>query len=205
MFLLIIVSFVACNGQYPDWEKNTVKNGIEFKKLRYSITNNDTTIIGILKENTEIKQMPCKNTWVYFTSKWELTMFCLSEKKSIAGKNFEKDTWILMHPGNNYFSVVFNENKTIDGFLCLGGGGPKGIRTSFYNTGELLSFFTKNDIEISDIKCAGGVLNPITLYKNGALKSCKAAENFTIAGKHVKKGEKVSLSEKGELTEQPIL
>jgi hypothetical protein len=150
-----------------------------------------------LKNDTEINEMPCKKGWVHFAPNWQLTLFCLSEKTLIANRTFEKNTWIFTEPGNEYFGVVLPEKAKIDGYDCLGGGGSKGIQMSFYNSGELRSFFTKNDIEVSGVKCKGGILSPIFLHKNGKLKACKSAESITIKGFDIKKGAKMTFDENG--------
>lgn len=81
----------------------------------------------------------------------------------------------------------------------MGGGGAKGIQTTFYSSGRLREFFPVGDIEVGGIKCKGGVFNPVILHENGNLQMCTLKEQITLGEKTYKKGEVVKFDNQGNI------
>ncbi|MBP7460927.1 MAG: hypothetical protein KBA26_06525, partial [Candidatus Delongbacteria bacterium] len=175
----ILLLLMACG--YMSWEYNRSVHGVEFEKIRYAVNDQDTLcVIGKLKHNTIIEGYPCASDWAHFTGDWKLTLLRLSDSATIQNISFAEDTWILFRNGR--LMAVFPKDTEIQGHLCRGGGGPKGITTSFYPDGKLQSFFAPNDVKIGPIVCRGSVMHQIVLHANGSLKQATLANEQTIHG-----------------------
>lgn len=202
--ILLIVTTVClnitCNGQYTKWQKNIEINNIQFEKLRYSLSGTDTTnIIGFVKNDTEIAGFPCKAGWVHFTKEWDPTLLCLSAATTVHNLKLVPNSWILLHPEKEYFSVVFPKDTTVQGYPCKGGGGSKGARTGFYKSGKLRSFFATRDVQIDDVDCKGSIFHSVQLHENGKLKSAKLAKDLNFKGETIKNGTIIHLDDQGNM------
>lgn len=196
LFTLIVTS---CHGYYTVWEKNKEINGIRFQKLRYGIRDGDTlAIIGYLKTETQVAGYPCRADWIHFSKNWDLKLFRLSDEATINDFKYPKDAWIRVTDDRTVI-CVFPQATRVQGYLCKGGGGAKGIQTAFYQSGRLRSFFSDDAIWIQGIKCKGGVFSIIGLYENGNLKQCKLAQATEINGVQYKKNTKLLLDEGGRV------
>lgn len=196
LFTLIVTS---CHGYYTAWEKNKEIHGIHFQKLRYGVLDGDTlAIIGYLKTDTQVAGYPCRADWIHFTKNWDLKLFRLSDEAIINHFEYPKDAWIRFSDDRAVI-CVFPEATRVQGFLCKGGGGVKGIQTAFYQNGRLRSFFSDDAIWIQGIKCKGGVFSIIALHENGNLKECKLDQATEINGIRYKKNTKLFLDEDGRV------
>jgi hypothetical protein len=110
-----------------------------------------------------------------------LKEFCLSEDFDIFNVQLKKDTWVFFDD-EFQLTCVFPQETGIQRYKCKGGGGKKGIQTSFYSNGKLKSFFASGDLEINNVFCTGGVLNYIRLKRDGSLSRCKLAKKQEING-----------------------
>lgn len=200
IFLLVMV--ISCSyGQYTSWEYDKKVNDIDFAKIRYGINRNDTSvIIGFLKNKTVIQGYPCAADWVQFNKDWKLTLFRLNDKTVINNFEFPKNSWIRQN--NDKLVCAFPNDTVIQGYVCRGSGGAKGIQTSIYPNGKLESFFTKDNIKIGEINCKGGIFNNIILYNNGLLKECTLAEDQMIKGISYKKGTRINIDLNGNIIKQ---
>jgi len=171
LFCLIIVClFIVFCVPGRKWIKDIEINGIEFEKMRYSCNDRDTiSIIGFIKKNTEIEGYPCKKGWVHFTKQWKLKLFCLSESAIVENIPVPKGSWIIFTATNHYTTVVFPNNTFIQGFPVRGGGGVKGIRTRFDQTGKLVSFFPSKDFVRNNIQYKKSLIHPVIIAADGKL------------------------------------
>jgi hypothetical protein len=146
------------------------KEGMEFKKIRYSCNEEDTiSIIGFLKSDIDIDHYPCKRGWVHFTKDWELKLFCLYKAAEVENVDLPKGSWIIENQKDDYITVVFPADTTIQGFPVRGGGGVKGARTQFYKSGELKNFFPAQDFVLNGIQYRKSLLNYVKLTRNGQI------------------------------------
>ncbi|MBT3207847.1 MAG: hypothetical protein HN704_08755 [Bacteroidetes bacterium] len=198
VFVSIALVFFASCGNYTAWQYNISEYNIEFKKLRYSLDDQGKTqtVIGYLKSDTTIFGYPCQENWIHFTNEWQLELFCLSENFSISDNNFRKGSWIRIKH-NKGLICVFPEDTIVQGHYCRGGGGVKGVQTSFYANGKLKSFFSNENTKIDGVLCKKGLLSSIILYQNGLLKECNLAETQTVNGKEYKKRSRLSFDLEG--------
>lgn len=185
----VLLFFAACSNKYTKWQNDVETGGLSFTKLRYSVYNNDTlSIIGKLKTGSPKNTYPLKAGWVHFTKNWEPMLFCLDTDCNINSRRFKAGTWVSLHTGNEFFSVVFQKDTIIDGYKCKGGGGINGIQTSFYNSGQLRGFYTDRNITVDGFKCKCNLFHPIILDGEGKLKSCKLNERIFINDTLLRKG-----------------
>lgn len=197
MLLLVNAGYSA---GYTRWLRNVDTHNISFVKLRYCLEQADTlSIIGFLRTDTRIEGFPCRAGWIHFTRNWRPKLFCLAENYTFHDVAFERGTWILLYRLQNRFTVVIPKDTTIGGYLCKGGGGVKGIQTSFYNSGKLCEFFPAGTVTVDGIKCKGGVFHPVRLHENGNLAVGTLAEKTVIDGQTFRKGTVIRLDETGKL------
>jgi len=202
LIIFSILTGMSCiRGHYTKWEYNRNTHNIEFSKIRYGIADNDTiVIIGFLKSSTWVEGYLCEADWVHFTKDWKLIMFKMAETKTINNFQYPQNAWI--HIRNNTIICSLPHDTVIQGYLCRGNGGPKGIQTSIYPNGQLESFFTKGNIKINEINCKGGVFSNIVLYDDGRLKECTLSEEQSINKIKFKKGVRIHFDESGKCSEK---
>ncbi len=206
LFLLLLSPSLA--SQYTPWQYNVTKNGLEFEKIRFSVSQDDTlAIITYLKKNTEIGGVPIVADWVHFYPDWSLKLFKLSKDYDYQTRHLPKNTWVRASLDSSYFCVFENSWEKVSShpigsspfYICKGGGDSKGTQTSFYPTDELHSFYSPDNITIDNIKCRGGLLSPIFLHKNGSLKKCTLASSQIINEIEYKKNSKIELDTSGNV------
>lgn len=193
--IILWALFSSCLG-YTKWERDVEMNGIEFKKIRYSDSGG---IIAYLDKNTTIQGYPCKKGWVHFHENKDLKSFALEKSIKINYLEIPVGTWMTLNQDGLLSLCAFPDNIDIQGYLCRGTGGPKGVQVSFYESGALRVFFSPDPIEIQGIPCKGGVFNSIVLHENGDLKECTLSEPTEINYIEYDKGERLSFDIKGNI------
>ncbi len=199
LFLLMLAN--ACKERYTAWEKDKTVNDIGFSRVRYGMIENDTvTIIGFLKQPTIINGYLCSPDWVHMEKDGKLLLFRLEEPSEINHVTFPRETWVRFHDGN--LIVVFPRDTVIQGFFCRGGGGVKGVQTSFYENGSIREFYSNNTLIIDDVKCYSDPTNPIGLHDDGSLRYCTLAEPLEYDTGEIKKGTRIEIDEEGHIVAQ---
>ncbi|MEJ2051658.1 MAG: hypothetical protein P8Y60_17830, partial [Calditrichota bacterium] len=140
----------------------------------------------------------CAADWVHFTKGWQTKLLRLNEETVINNFKYPKDTWVIFTEERNVI-CVFPKSMKVQGYLCKGGGGVKGVQTAFYKSGRLRYFFSKQDVLVRGIQCKGGVLNIIGLYENGNLKECTLAQETEINGVKYRKNKKMFFHKDGRV------
>jgi hypothetical protein len=152
-----------------------------------------------MQDNQIIQGFPCEKGWIHFKKDWRLLSFQLNKNFKYKNTQLPAHTWIHF-PYNDEqsgFVCAFPFDYEIQGYICRGSGGFKGIQTGFYDSGKLRSFFPHEDITINGIPCRASLLSIVKLYENGNLKSCTLAEDYQAAGKKYKKGQVIELDIEG--------
>lgn len=198
MVLIITILLVISKFQ---WKHDININGIEFTKVQYQKNGKDTSYIyGQLKQTSIINNYYCAADWIKLSKDFKVLEFCLDKDSELKNLHLKKGTWIFL---NTPYTICVLPNSTIiQEYLCKGGGGKKGIQTSFYKTGELHTFFTPENITINNLLCKGGNLNYIELYKNGKLKQCTLAKAQSINEKNYKKNTIIRFNKKQEIIKE---
>lgn len=199
--LVALFIFTGCGTGHTGWQSDVVKDNMSFTKLRYTLNEQDTTsIIGLLKNDTEIMGIPCKAGWIHFTSQWKPKDFCLSRAHTFRNVDLPAEAWIAIHPDNDRFSVVYPTDTLIKGYNIKGGGGMNGVQTTYYSSGALRQFFPASEAVINDIKCQGGIFHPVTLHENGRLMSCTLNGEITAEDRTISSGTDIKIDTAGIIT-----
>jgi hypothetical protein len=186
--VFLLVSFFQCKSQFTKWESNKTISNIEFEKVRYKLSKQDTVlVIGYLKKETIIESYPCAEGLVHFTKSFNLQAFRLSSPLKLEKYEIEKDTWVSLEKAG-YYICSFPKEKTIQGFTCIGSKSEDGPKVTFDNQGNIRSFFSVSDVKIGDIYCSGGKSNEIGILKNGHLGYCKLSIDQNINDTNYKEG-----------------
>lgn len=196
--ILALSLFLSCSGQYTRWEHNVSVNGLEFKKVRYSVKSGDTTMtIGYLKSSAMVNGIFVSADWLHLDNENNPVLYRLEKERELSNFLFPAGTWIVKIPDG--IAAVFPADTIIGGHLCRGGGGANGIRTSFYSSGAIKYFYTSGVTDIGGVKCKGGTMHTISLHEDGTLSGCTLAEDHTFNDILFKKGEKVRFDESGKV------
>ena len=122
----------GCSSGYTGWKSDVVIDGMKFSRVRFSVSDGDTTtVIGYLKEDEDIKGFPCRAGWVHFDGGWLPGHFCLSRDHTVRNVDLQAGTWVNFTPDENIFSVVFADDTIFRGCRFPGQACPvlPGVRT----------------------------------------------------------------------------
>lgn len=197
ILILMGLAFYGCR----DWEYNIEKNGILFKKIYQSRDG----AVGYMTEGHTIQGFPCEKGWIHFKEDWELQSFQLSQDFNYKGTLLPARTWLHFPSGDPRTGYIcsFPYDYSVQGHVCGGSGGFKGIQTGFYNSGRLRSFFPPEDVMVDGVPCEASLFANVDLYENGNLKGCKLAEDYLLEGKKYKKGKTIQFDNSGAIKESP--
>jgi len=193
MAVICALSFDSCKS----WEYDVMKNGIHFKKMHQSSSGN---YICYMTENHTIQGFPCEKGWIHFRDDWQLLSFQLSRGFTYNGTILPAHTWIHYpyHSDRTGYICAFPDDYEVQGYLCGGSGGYKGIHTGFYGSGKLRSFFPPEDTVVEGVACRASLFASIKLHENGSIKSCKLAEDHQTSGCFYKKGDLIAFDKSGK-------
>jgi len=195
IFTAIIFLITLCSG-CKNWEYDIEKNGIHFDKISQSESG---TIIGFMSEDHYIQGFPCEKGWIHFKKDFSLQSFQINREFSFNNIVLPAHTWINMpYKNQTGYIVSLPFDYQIQGNLCGGSGGYKGIQTGFYSSGRLKSFYPPEDITVNGVPCEASILKSVNLYENGNIRDCKISEDYKIDGKTYKKGHLIELDESGK-------
>jgi len=177
------------------WEHDVIIKGIRFTK----ITRDSGNIIGFMAENSIVQGFPCEKGWIHFRKDFSLLAFSLSEEYGYRGAVLPAHTWILMphNESRKGYICSFPFDYTVQGHVCRGSGGYKGIQTGFYESGRLRSFYPPQNIVIDGVPCKKTLLFNVELHENGKLRRCRLSGNYIVNNKVYKKGSTVAFDENG--------
>lgn len=192
--IAVLVFFNGCKN----WEYNVEKNGIHFKKIYQSKGGTNT---GNMSENHDIQGFPCEKGWIHFKKDWKLLSCQLSKDIWYKNTDLPAHTWLHFpyHEGQTGYVCSFPFDYEVQGYLCGGSGGYKGIRTGFYDSGKLRSFFPSEDLIVGGVPCEASLLVNVKLFENGYIKSCKLAKNYQKDGITYNKGKTIVFDKNGKV------
>jgi hypothetical protein len=174
---------LGCKG----WERDVVRNGIHFEKIHQSAAG---THVGLMSADQEIQDFPCAKGWIHFRGNGELLSFQLSREHEFMNLRLPAQTWIHFpqDPDQGGYACVFPHALQVQGYLCRGGGGFKGIQTGFHPGGMLRSFFPPEDVLVDGVPCAASLLHAVRLHENGRIQGCRLAADHVQGGESYPKG-----------------
>jgi hypothetical protein len=184
---LVLLALLAITAGCSPWkvcvERDVVKNGISFETFReYS----DGRKVGTLTEDTMIDGWPCKRDFVDFYPDWRLYGLLLFRDCERNGVFMPAGTWVFPDKKGNPGNCIFPYDVEIQGHLCR--GGKIEVFTSFYASGKLKFFRTRDPEMIDGVTCKSSIFHGIYLHENGRLWKCKLNEPVRIGGEEYTKG-----------------
>jgi hypothetical protein len=169
-----------------DWQHDVTVQGVAFSKVR---VEDSGLVIGLLKEDTLIGGRPCKRGWVHLNAKGVPVGFTAAREIDVGRLKIPADTWVFQNQDGVVTVCAFPGDTEVQGHLCRGNGGPKGVQAAFYADGALKQFFLRRDTRIENIPCRAGIFGEsIELHENGRLKACVLSEDFMRDGHSYPKG-----------------
>lgn len=174
------------------WQHDVEVNGIPFKKYSANSVRGDN--IGYLAEDAIVQGYPCKAGFIALHDDLSLTLFTAASAIEFGDITVPPKTYVYINQGGHIERCAFPADVEIQGHLCRGGwGGPQGVTTSFYDSGKLRYFFSREDAEIDGVLCKGSLLHGIRLHEDGSLSECRSAAQQTVDGVTYGKGSEIKL------------
>ena len=199
LVLLQATALVLC-GCFP-WHYDVTEEGVAFNKVR---REGNGLLIGELREDTVIGGRPCKQGWVHLLASGVPVGFTAFREIDLGRLKIPADTWVFQNKDGVVTVCAFPRNFEVQGYLCRGSGGPKGVQTAFYPDGALKQFFLCSDTRIQGVPCRAGIFEEtIKLHENGRLKSCVLSEDLVRDGRTYPRGARLRFDPDGKITPWP--
>ena len=179
------------------WHYDVSEQGVVFTRVR---TEANGLLIGELKEDTTIGGRPCKRGWVHVTPNGVPVGFTASRAIDIGKLKIPAGTWVFQNKGGAVTVCAFPGDTEVQGHVCRGSGGPKGVQTAFYPDGALKEFFLRDDTRIQGVPCKAGLFDEsIKLHENGRLKGCILSGDYLGEGRTYPRGTKLRFDPDGRV------
>ena len=179
------------------WQYDVSEQGVVFTKVR---TENSGLMIGELKEDATIGGRPCKRGWVHVMPNGVPVGFTASMSIDLGRLRIPADTWVFQNKDGVVTVCAFPGDTEVQGHLCRGSGGPKGIQAAFYPDGALKEFFLRDDTRIDGVPCKAGILNEsIKLHENGRLMGCVLGADYLSGGRTYPRGTQLRFDPDGRV------
>lgn len=191
----------ACQAQAasPGWRHGVTLHGVAFARAR---TEANGLVIGWLEEDAVVRERPCHRGWLHLHPNGVPAFFNAAQAIDFGKFKVPAGTWIRQNPEGLVTSCAFPGDQEIQGHLCQGTGGPKGVGVAFYPSGALKQYFLRRDTVIQGVPCKSGVLRQsIQLYENGKLEGCTLSAPLEREGQHFPRGARIHLDEQGRIRE----
>jgi len=155
-------------------------------------------------EVAEVQGVSCFGSVEYYQD-GKLTCCTLAREDTLSGQPLPAGTVVHFTPDGYMDWCFLQQNTEIQGHLCRGEG--HGFMTGFHPNGQLKNAWLARDEAIQGIPCAkyrfmsvlfGGGENT-TFYDDGRLRYTTLAEDITLDGHKLKKGEEIRFSKDGRL------
>ena len=180
-----------------DWQYDVTIKGVAFSKVR---TEDNGLVIGQLKEDTLIGGRPCKRGWVHLRLNGVPVDFTASRDIDLGRFRIPAETWVFQNEQGVVTVCAFPRDTEVQGHLCHGSGGPKGVQAAFYPDGALKQYFLRHDTRIQGIPCKAGIFDEsIELHASGRLKACVLSEEFVSDGRTYPKGTRLRFDPDGRI------
>lgn len=190
---LAVLLLVSCS----EWQYDVTVKGVAFSKVKIEQRG---LVIGVLKEDTIIGGRACQRGWVHIHSNGVLAGFTAAKPIDLAKFTIPAQTWVFQNAQGIVTVCAFPGDTEVQGHVCRGSGGPKGVQAAFYPSGALKQYFLRRDTTIQDVPCQAGVFEQsVELHENGRLKACVLSEDFTRHGRIHPKGKRLQFDAEGRI------
>jgi len=196
MFVLVAVGLLFAAG-CSEWQHDVTLQGVTFSKVR---TVADGRLIGQIPADTVVQGRPCAQGWLHLHPNGVPAVFAATREIAMARFTIPAGTWVFQDRDGVVTICAFPQETLVQGHLCRGSGGAKGVQTSFYPDGALRQFFPVNPAVIDGVPCATGLIRgSIELHENGRLKSCMLGDDLVRDGVKLGKGTRIALTPEGRI------
>lgn len=184
-------------GRGADWRHDVTLHGVAFSRVK---TEPSGLLIGRIASDTVVRDRPCRAGWLHLRADGMPAAFTAACDIPLPRFTIPAGTWVRQHPDGTVAVCAFPRDTLVQGHLCRGTGGPKGVQTAFYPDGALKQFFLARPTRIDGVPCATGQLRGwVELHENGRLKSCRLGSDLVRAGRKLRKGTRINLAPDGSL------
>lgn len=190
-------SLLLTAGLAAGWQRDVTLHGVIFTKVR---TGADGIHIGQIDTETVVGGRACRAGWLHLHPDGTPAAFTAAREIPLARVTIPADTWVSQNPDGVVTVCAFPEDTLVQGHLCRGTGGPKGVQVAFYPDGALRQFFLARPATIDGVPCDTGLVRgAVELYENGRLKSCRLGQDLERDGRKLRKGTRITLSPEGQI------
>lgn len=168
------------------------------KPVEDSNLNTSGRSIMRLSEDVVVRGRPCKRGWLRLHPNGVPSSFTTSREIKFGKLTIPADTWVMQNENSLVLMCALPRDMEIQGVLCRGTGGAKGVQVEVYPSGALKRVFLAQDAVIQGVPCSSGLVSgAVDFQEDGRLKSCKLSDAYTFAGVTYKKGARLELSAVG--------
>jgi hypothetical protein len=191
------ISWLSATSPGAEWRYDATMHGIAFKQVK---TESSGLIIGLLDADTVISNRPCRRGWVHLHANGAVARFTAAEDIALERLRIPAGTWVAQDTTGVVMMCAFPRDTEVQGQLCRGTGGSKGVQVAFYSTGALKQFYLVRPTRIDDVLCDSGVVRgTVELYENGRVKSCLLAEDLQQDGETFRRGTRIEIDAGGRV------
>lgn len=188
---------LLATGLAAGWQRDVTLHGVLFTKVR---TDDAGLHIGHIDTETIVGGRACQPGWLHLHPDGTPAAFTAAHDIVLSRVTIPAGTWVRQNPEGVITVCAFPADTPVQGHLCRGTGGPKGVQTAFYPDGALKQFFPARPAPIDGVPCGTGLVRGwIELHANGRLKSCVLGETWVHAGRKLRKGTRLTFAPDGEL------
>jgi hypothetical protein len=196
LFLLLQGAAFILVGCFQ-WHYDVTEGGIAFDRVR---VEENGLLVGELKEDTLISGRLCKKGWIHVLSSGVPVAFTAARDFNAWRFTIPAGTWVFQNGAGVVTVCAFPRDLEVQGYVCRGSGGPKGVQTAFYADGSLKEFFLPHDTKIQGVPCRSGLINEaVELHPNGRLKACALSEDYVRDGRVYAKGTRLRFDRDGRI------
>lgn len=197
LLALLVATLLPANVHPADWQRDVTRHGVIFTKVR---TTADGLHIGHIDTETVIGGRACRPGWLHLHPDGTPAAFTAAHNIVLPRFTIPAGTWVQQDPSGIITVCSFPRDIIVQGHLCRGTGGAKGVQTAFFPSGALKQFFPARPTIIDEVPCGPGLTRGwVELHENGRLKSCLLGENWSNRGRQLRKGTRITLTPEGEL------
>lgn len=195
--LLGAASLLLTAGFAAEQQRDVTLHGVIFTKVR---TNADGLHIGEIDTETVVGGRACRAGWLHLYPDGTPAAFTAAQEIVLPRVTIPAGTWVNQSPDGVVTTCAFPEDTLVQGHLCRGTGGPKGVQVAFYPDGALRQFFLASAATIDGVPCDPSLTRGVVeLHENGRLKSCRLGQALERDGRKLRKGARITLSPDGRI------
>ncbi len=184
LLALACTGLLLASGFAAGWQRDVTLHGVMFTKVR---TDAAGFHVGHIDTETVVGGRACRAGWLHLHPDGTPAAFTAAHEIVLPRVTIPAGTWVMQNPEGVVTACAFPADTTVQGHLCRGTGGPKGVQAAFYPDGALKHFFPVRPTTLDGVPCGTGLVRgSIELHANGRLKSCLLGEAWVHAGRKLR-------------------